>query len=316
MIPRFYIGLEVLPLTRNGKVDHKALPDVDLTPGEDIVPPSNETERTLRRIWSSVLNIEEENIGTTHNFFELGGDSIKAIQLVSRAKREDIHFKVKEMFEHQTIARLSANLSTGGPTQSEQGVLDGELGLLPIQRDFFEGDQPHPDHYNQSVLLQLNGSISKEVLKVSLELLVEHHDALRIGYEMSGSEVRAHYTDQRATLIEERIGSLSEIEVRGKHYQSDLDIGKGDVCRFVLFEGDRLQPHLLLVIHHLSVDGVSWRILLEDLESLLKNGQQGGPISLPPKGSSYRQWQQRMEEYAKSTKLLNELDYWQDTLDK
>ncbi len=310
MVPRFYIGLEALPLTRNRKVDHKALPEVDFKPSENIISPTNETEESLLGIWSSVLGIGEDNISTTHNFFELGGDSIKAIQLVSRAKNQGVHFKAKDVFEHQTISRLSANLPAEELAQSEQGMLDGELGLLPIQRNFFTGDQPHPNHYNQSVLLELDASISKELLADSLSLLVEQHDALRIGYEISDGEVRAHYTDQRAALIEERIGSLSEIGTRGGYYQSQLDITTGEVCRFVLFEGEGLAPHLLMVIHHLSVDGVSWRILLEDLENLLKNEQH----SLGPKGSSYRQWQEQLAKYAQSAELLDELDYWMATL--
>ncbi len=315
MIPRFYIGLEALPLTRNGKVDYKSLPSIEFDISEDLVAPCNETERELVEIWSSVLQIDAEKIGTTHNFFELGGDSIKAIQLVSRAKTRGIHLKVRDVFEHQTISKLSANLPTEELAQSEQGMLNGELGLLPIQRDFFSGDQPHPDHYNQSVLLELDASVSSELLADSLSLLVEQHDALRIGYERSGETVKARYTDQRATLIEERIGSLSDIATRGEHHQSQLDITTGEVCRFVLFEGEGLAPHLLMVIHHLSVDGVSWRILLEDLESLLRQGQDGKAMSLPSKGSSYRQWQRCLEQYASSTELLDEHEHWKDILD-
>ncbi|WP_340203731.1 condensation domain-containing protein, partial [Ascidiimonas sp. W6] len=257
-----------------------------------------------------------EKISTTHNFFELGGDSIKAIQVVSRSKTAGIHFKVKDLFEHQTIARLSVNISSAVSIQSEQGTLRGALGLLPIQHEFFESKPLHPGHYNQSVLLELDGSVSTAALSQSLSLLVTQHDSLRIGYEVSSAKVIGTYTDQQVLLIEEQVSSLLDIETRSAYYQSALDISNGDVCRFVLFKGEGLASHLLLIIHHLSVDGVSWRILLEDLEDFLKKAQQGESITLPSKGSSYRQWQAGLMAYSKSPEVLSEYGYWESILSK
>nr|WP_295864097.1 non-ribosomal peptide synthase/polyketide synthase [uncultured Chitinophaga sp.] len=319
MVPVQFIPLEAIPLTPNGKVDKKALPapDMDLLSGNAFVAPRNETESQLATIWQNLLNLQQ--VGIYDNFFELGGDSIITIQAVSRARKAGLNLHPADLFRYQTIAGLAAMLAAKQDTpdnQAEQGTLAGASGLLPIQHWYFAqtAEAVGEYHYNQALLLEVDKSVAINTLEAAIERLVQHHDALRFSYtrQQPWQQVYGTYkgTLEIVDLRDETTDTLpAEITTQAEHYQRSLYPEQGIVIRTVLMTTPESISHhrLLIVIHHLAIDGVSWRILLEDLEQLLK--QPAAALSL--KSNSYRQWQQTLTAYGQRTKVQAQLGYWQ-----
>jgi amino acid adenylation domain-containing protein/non-ribosomal peptide synthase protein (TIGR01720 family) len=282
--------------------------------------PRNETERQLVSIWKDLLDVDR--VGIYDNFFELGGDSIITIQVVSRARRLGHELKVGDLFSSQTIAELSRILSERthdvSTVDSEQDTLTGNCGLLPIQQWYFDNPPAAISHYNQSVLLSINKNIEKELLEHALRVLVQHHDALRFRYDRTENGWQQKYGEYAPLLQVENLFNTQDadlpeaIRTIAGRYQQSLDIEKGILIRTVLFETSEKQRHnrLLLVIHHLAVDGVSWRILLEDLELLFAALHAGNDATLGRKRSSYRAWYQALASFAQSEKLLDQKNYW------
>ncbi len=312
MLPSRFMELMDLPLNPNGKVDKHALPEppVPETGTANYIPPRNEMEQLLADIWQDVLRIEK--VGIRDNFFELGGDSIKAIQIAARLHEQQLRFEMKDLFRHPTIAEL-APLTRRLEVKREQGPMEGEVPLTPIQHWFFEQPLEAPHHYNQSMMLYRAEGWDPSRVEAAFERLVEHHDALRMIYELEGERVR-----QRCRGLEEgpfftldcvdvrgEVDPAGRIEETAEGLQAGLDLEKGPLVRLGLFATDE-GDHLLIVIHHLVVDGVSWRILLEDLETLYRGGV------LPEKTSSYREWAEGLIRYGESREAAKEEVYWQE----
>ncbi|HBB30690.1 MAG TPA: non-ribosomal peptide synthetase [Cyanobacteria bacterium UBA8803] len=318
MIPSAFVRLKVLPLTPNGKVDRQALPAPNLTHcewDEPFVAPRTSVEKVLAGIWTQVLRLEK--VGIYNNFFELGGDSILSMQIVGRANRAGLQLTPKQLFEYPTIAELAAVASSSRTIQAEQGLVTGEVPLTPIQHWFFEQNLPQMHHWNQSVLLEMRQAIVPELLEQGVQKLLEHHDALRLHFvrqESGWQQVNANpdgvipfaCVDLSAVPETEQESTLSAIAT---DLQTTLNLSSGRVVRIALFDLGTSQ-RLLLVIHHLVVDGVSWRILLEDLQTAYQQLSQGQAIQLPPKTTSFQHWAERLTEYAQSEALQQELDYW------
>uniref|UniRef100_UPI002602E675 amino acid adenylation domain-containing protein n=2 Tax=uncultured Kordia sp. TaxID=507699 RepID=UPI002602E675 len=266
MIPKLYMQLESFPLTTNGKIDKKSLPLVDDSAyqKERYVAPSNEVEEKLVTIWQDLLGVKQ--IGIYDNFFELGGDSIKAIQLVSRSKSADIHYQVKDIFSHQTISEIALHLKDANEIIQETGILEGYVQLHPIQKQFFDLSYEAENHYNQSLLLTLSKEIKPETIQKAIELLANHHDVLRIEFQKVENESYPiqNYGNKLPELITENITETTEITELCSKYQADLDIYNNDLTRFVFIETKEDTNRLFMGIHHLAIDGVSWRIFLED----------------------------------------------------
>ncbi|MDX5418201.1 MAG: amino acid adenylation domain-containing protein [Hymenobacteraceae bacterium] len=318
MVPSLLVELEELPLTSNGKVNRKALPEVDAGEvlGNSYVAPRNETEARLAKIWQELLGVER--VGVEDNFFELGGDSIITIQLVSRARRAGFSLQPRDVFEHQIIASLAAVAQPEVAIQAEQGVLTGEAGLLPIQQWFFQQELEEPHHFNQSLLLKVNKELSAETWGRAVKVLVTHHDALRFAYPNTHGIWKQEYGSQAGELLVEDLSSVSQHELSSRveelstGYQQSLDLEKGELLRVVLLKTPAAEKdnRLLLTIHHLAVDGVSWRILLEDLEQILLAISNGNEVEPGTKGSSYRQWYSALQRYAVK-RAIRQQGYWQ-----
>ena len=323
MIPSLWVPLQQIPLTSNGKVDRNALPGTDMNLGitHQYVMPRTTLEHTLVNIWQDLLGIEK--IGIRDNFFELGGDSIITIQVVSRARQQGYVFKVADIFTHQNIEKLAAviELSKDGlsPVSAEQQVLNGPSGLLPIQQRYFSRQHEVVNHFNQTVFLKIEKDLDETFLTRAVCQLSLHHDILRGRFVKMDGQWFQEYGDKEAVLIiEDLIGAdinrLGEaITECATAYQLTLDIEKGELIKAVLIRTPNSCAHdrLLIVIHHLVVDGVSWRILLEDLEILLTGFASGGDVTLGYKTSSHRQWYNALEKYAQSSRLLTQAAYWQ-----
>ena len=321
MVPALYLILEELPLTPSGKVDRNALPaptGVELESAHEYVMPQTEIEATLAAIWAKMLGLER--VGIHDNFFELGGDSILSIQVISRANQAGLRLSPKDLFQHQTVAKLAAVAGTAVPVIAEQGLVTGEVALTPIQRWFFEQEVSEPHHFNQSLLLEVKQALDAELLAQAVRQIVLHHDALRLRFEQSESgwvqyHARAEEDDRSFTRFDLSAVPASDqsaaIEKEAAAVQASLNLSAGPVLRVVYFDLGAGQPaRLLLVCHHLVVDGVSWRILLADLQQAYAALAAGEPVQLPAKSSSFQQWSQALREYARRSEVETEGNYW------
>jgi non-ribosomal peptide synthase protein (TIGR01720 family) len=321
MVPSAIVLLETLPLTPNGKVDHRALPMPDKARpdfAEELVASRTPVEKMLAGIWADVLRLEQ--ISIHDNFFELGGDSILSIQIVARANQVGLVFTPKQLFEHQTIADLVTVVSTTSVSQAQQGLVTGPVLLTPIQQWFFEQELVEPHHWNQAVLLEVRPVLDITVLSQVIQQLLLHHDALRLRFMRSASTWEQVNTEPDSSVnccVRVDLSSLPEaeltstIEATATKLQASLNLEEGPLVRVALFDlGPNKPQRLLFIVHHLAIDGVSWRILLEDLQTAYQQLSRGQAIALPPKTTSFQDWAQSLSKYAQSAALEQQLDYW------
>ena len=318
MIPAAFMLLKTLPITANGKVDYRALPTPDFSHHveDKFIAPRTVIEEKLVAIWSEVLRIGK--VGIHDNFFELGGDSILSIQLISKANQAGIQIAAKQLFKYQTIAELAAVVGITRQINAEQGLVTGAVRLTPIQNWFFEQKLPRPNYFNQSTLLEVPSDLQPELLQSILQQLLGHHDALRLRFVQEGE----NWQQINAALPESvplRVFDLSHlsaaeqettIKAQDAELQASLDLSPGVIAQFALFQlGNDKPSYLLFIIHHLAVDAVSWRILLEDLATAYQQISRNEVIKLPPKTTSWQYWSDRLTEYAQ-IEAVKELDYW------
>jgi amino acid adenylation domain-containing protein/non-ribosomal peptide synthase protein (TIGR01720 family) len=320
LVPSVFVRLESLPLTSNGKVDRKALP----VPAPEMrevsgsyLEPEGPIEEALAQVWRQVLGLER--VGVHDNFFELGGDSILAIQIVAKAHLSGLGLTPRDLFQHQTIADLAGVVSATKLLSAEQGPVTGLVPLTPIQHWFFEQSFPASQHYNQTVLLRLHEPFDPAFLARTLAHLLAHHDALRLRYRREGAawvqsgaapdEVAPFTLVDLSALAEDRRSATLE-GVAGAA-QTGLDLTAGPLMRCVLFDLGTLEAgRLLITAHHLVVDGVSWRILLEDLETVYRQIAHGEEVVLPPKSTSFKRWAERLREHTRIGGFEREVSHW------
>jgi amino acid adenylation domain-containing protein/non-ribosomal peptide synthase protein (TIGR01720 family) len=323
MVPSAFALLQALPLSPNGKVDRKALPVPIFDRARDehgLVAPRNPVERVLAETTARVLG--REAVSVLDNFFDLGVDSIVGIQIVSRARQAGLHLTPSQLFEFPTIAELAVVAGTASTARAEQGRVVGPVPLTPIQRWFFEQGQREPHHFNQAVLLEVNPVPNPAHLSEAVRLLIEHHDALRLRFTREETGWSQAHAEDSGPVPFERVdlsafaGSEQSqaIASESARTQGSLDLSRGPILRVVLFDLGAGRPgRLLLVVHHLAVDGVSWRILLEDLVHLLRHIERGELPALPPKTTSFRRWSEALMDFAASGALDRERSYWLGT---
>ena len=259
-------------------------------------------------------------MGIGENLFDLGIDSILVIQIVSRARQAGLRLNPGQVFRHQTIADLARVAEQVETVEAEQGPVVGPVPLTPIQRWFFGQDLPAPHHFNQSLLLEMSPTPDPEQLRRALDSLIRHHDALRLRFTRTEvgwsqhadvpdeSDLPFEHVDLSALPESDRIPVL---EAESARFQASLDLERGPLLRVALFDlGPDRPARLLLVLHHLVVDGVSWRILLEDLATALAQLERGEEPVLPPKTTSFRQWAELLTRHAGSAALESERGYW------
>ncbi|MCG8349646.1 MAG: condensation domain-containing protein, partial [Chloroflexales bacterium] len=325
MVPAAFVLLAALPLTPNGKVDRKALPAPDAVRSDlddAYVVPATPAEETLAQIWSEVLGVKQ--VGIHDNFFVLGGDSILSIQVISRANQAGLQLSPKLLFQYPTIAELAAVAGSARTIQAEQGLVTGPVPLTPIQRWFFAQDLPATWHWNQAFLLVARQKLERALLAGTVQHLLAHHDALRLRFTREESgwvQFNAAPADDPplewidlAHLPESK--QAPAIEAAAVDLQTSLNLAEGPLLRVAYFDlGSDRPGRLLLIIHHLVVDGVSWRILLEDLQAAYEQLLQGATVQLPPKTTSFQYWAQQLETYAQSEVVSAELPFWRDQVE-
>jgi amino acid adenylation domain-containing protein/non-ribosomal peptide synthase protein (TIGR01720 family) len=320
MVPACFIVLERIPLTSNGKLDRKMLPEPDHSRPElenVFRAPKTEIEKALAEIWNELLQLDE--VGVDDNFFELGGDSILVIQVIARANEKGMSLSPRQFFENPTIGGLAGVINKGETEQADQGVLEGYIPLTPIQQWFFEQDLPNPNFWNQSVLLEVLVPLDPITLKNMVTKLLEQHDALRMKYEFREGVWEQYYErlNGDAAISWKNFSTYPDDEVMEamiddiQKQQEGLDIVNGPVLRVAYYDlGNDQTGRLLMIAHHLVVDSVSWRIILEDLRSLLLQAQSHQVLSLPRKTSSFRQWARRVARFSTTERAKQLASYW------
>nr|WP_269671021.1 non-ribosomal peptide synthetase [Paenibacillus sp. 481] len=320
MIPSYFVPLERLPRTSIGKINRKALPEpaADVHSGAEYVAPRTEMEILLVSIWNEVLGAS--SVGLLDNFFELGGDSIKSIQVSSRLFQAGYKLEMKDLFQHPTVAELSGRIVPLG-TIADQGEVNGAVRLTPIQQWFFEQQFSEQHHYNQAVMLYQRQGFNEAALHKVFEQLVLHHDALRLVFRQQENGIEAwNRGADEGELFSIEVVNLFDaaddstvaqaIEAKATEIQSSFQLSEGPLVKLGLFRcagGD----HLLIAIHHLVIDGVSWRILFEDIASAYEQAELGQPIRLPLKTDSFQAWAEQLSSYATSEDREAEHAYWQ-----
>ena len=313
MVPAHVIHIHNMPVNKNGKLDKQALPKpLDAAVARAIVPPANDMEEKLVVIWREVLGLKQ--ISVEDDFFHVGGDSIKAIQIASRMYRQNYKLEVKDIFQRPSIRKLAASIVTLDRTV-DQSLVTGRVPMTPIQKRFFESGKKHPNHYNQSVLLHIRERISVQSIQDIMKEILLHHDALRMTFVKEGNEVFqinrdagfvfdvTEYDLSGAANAHEILTSEANI------LQTAIDLFSGPLIKLGLFhmaDSDRL----LIVIHHLVMDGVSFRILFEDLEELFRQTKAGHSLSLPLKTDAFKTWAEKLGIYSDSKRFLREKEFW------
>ncbi|MGJ4946745.1 condensation domain-containing protein, partial [Bradyrhizobium sp. HKCCYLS1011] len=321
MVPSAIVRLDRLPLSPNGKLDRNALPAPEWQGTGEIIAPRDATEEALAAIWREVL--KRERVSVTDNFFALGGDSIQSIQVVARAKRAGLNLTARQVFEQQTIAALAAVAGAATAVTAEQGLVTGEVPLTPIQHWLFEQELKAPHHFNQAVLLDADAELTPELVAQALGHLLRHHDALRLRLHREEDGWRQLHEEGESACASEAIVEAIDLTEFGEamqpaalrmhadRLQGSLDLQAGPLLRAALFDLGSQGKRLLVIIHHLVVDGVSWRILLEDLSAVMLALQRGEPVRLAAKTTSFQAWAERLVTHAASDTLQGELAYWQ-----
>lgn len=321
MIPSAIVAVDALPLGATGKVDRRLL--AGMIPAGDrskYVAARTTGEEKLAMVWGEVLGLGGP-AGIYDDFFALGGDSILSLQVVFRARQEGIHLTVKQLFEHPTVAELASvvDVEDTETVHAEQGIVMGPVELTPIQRWFFSRKLANPDYFNQSAVVGVPAEVKVQDWECIISRLIEHHDSFRTRFVYEDGDWQAEIAGMPEALpfkvvdtagleADDRIGLMERI---GREAQAGMKLDSPPLLQAVLFTGwDTDENRLLLAAHHLVVDVVSWRIILEDLETLIEAVKQGIPLSLPAKTTSWRQWASQINVEAGSDETAAESEFW------
>ncbi|GHC63222.1 amino acid adenylation domain-containing protein [Streptomyces cinnamoneus] len=321
MVPSAFVVLDALPSTVNGKLDRKALPAPDY--GREVVgrAPRDPREETLCALFAEVLGLER--VGIDDSFFELGGDSIVSIQLVSRARRAGLVFTPRDVFQQRTVEALAVvaqdagEAKNAGAQAAEEGV--GPVPLTPIIHHLRKTGGP-VDGFNQAMVVQVPGDYDLGHLTRALQAVLDHHDALRMRLSRAQDgewalEVTPRGSVHAAGLVRRVDTAAVSMADEARKAQERLAPGAGAMLQAVWFDsGPDAFGQLLLTVHHLVVDGVSWRILLPDIDAAYQAVAAGREPDLEPVGTSFRTWAQGLLDAASSEARTAELDIWTSML--
>jgi amino acid adenylation domain-containing protein/non-ribosomal peptide synthase protein (TIGR01720 family) len=321
MVPSTFVQLEALPLSTNGKIDRSALPAPDAARPEvadDYVAPQTEVQQQLADAVSAVMGIEK--VGIHDNFFEIGGDSILAIQVVARAQELGLRLSPFDVFANPTVAGLAEAASTGPAIDAEQGDISGPVPLAPSQRWLCTAGVAEPHHWNVSALLDLHAPVEPELAREAVEQLLAHHDGLRQRILVAGENTRVRIAPRGDVTPFEvhELGDLDEAGLTGRmrevsdRTQASLDLAVGPLLRVGLIRAGGQPDRLVVVAHRLAADDESMRIVLDDLSAALTQLRDGGPVQLPRKTTSWQSWARRLAVHGRSDAVQSQRAYWTD----
>lgn len=298
MVPVFFIELPALPKLPNGKIDHANLPAPIIGTSNPALPLTS-NEKTLAEIWQDLLQVPK--VGRDENFFSLGGDSILALQVIARSRQVGIIFSAKDLFQHPTVAELSALAETSLAIAAANTIPSNQKITAPltaIQKWFFAQPLEHPAHWNQTLLFEIREVMEIDHLQKAFVALNQEHPALRASFEKSDEGwkqwYQPHDPDISLTVISDHCDDPEQrITNVASSLQSGFQLNSGPLWKVVYF--DLQTPtgscrRLLLICHHLVIDGVSWRILLTDLQNAYQQSKRTDNITFSPASTSVPQW--------------------------
>ncbi|WP_406617652.1 amino acid adenylation domain-containing protein [Bacillus velezensis] len=318
MVPSYIFQIEKMPLSSNGKIDTKSLPIIDIA---DVLEsayeaPRNKKEQILACVWEKVLGMK--SIGINYNYYEIGGDSIKSILVVSELQKYGLKLEVRDLMKYPHIKDLSAHVKSAD-IQADQSIVEGDVDLTPIQKWFIEQRFEQENHYNQAFMLYKKSGIEEKAIETAFLELVRHHDALRMQFKKENGEIKQwnrgiKQAKETFTLevfdMTQTEDPAMAIESLADRMQNELSLEKGILIKLAVFK-TKNGDHLLLTIHHMIIDGVSWRILLEDFETAYLQTVNGNKVELETKTASFKEWARQLKEYANSKALQKEAGYWE-----
>lgn len=324
MVPAAFVLMDKLPLTAHGKLDRQALPmpqDEETRLARLYVAPASATEKSLAEIWADLLRLDQ--VGVHDNFFELGGDSILGIRVIARAGEAGIRLTAQDLYRYQTIAELAvAAERQRGLVEVEAEAVTGNAPLTPIQHWFFETGSPEPHHFNWATYLRPPRRTSAHELRQALQAVMAHHDALRLRFARNAAGVlEQHFSaiDEDPPLMEFSLAGLdaaaqrAALEAQAEALQRSLDLEKGPLLRLAWFhQGAVGEGYLLLIVHHIVIDAISWPLLLGDLMTALRQARHGKKPHLPAKTASFKQWADQLAHYARTGVSEEERAFWLD----
>ncbi|TZF95867.1 amino acid adenylation domain-containing protein, partial [Chryseobacterium panacisoli] len=326
MVPGAFVYLTELPLTINGKLDRRALPEPDFTGGKDYVAAETELQATLCQIYGDILGLDPDTISIHDDFFRLGGDSIISIQLVGKIRQQlEVRVSVKEVFTARTVASLSQLIKdkkdgSEAHILTEQGIITGEVPLLPVQEWFFEqkesGYLAEFNHWNQAFIINVP-ELDKVLFEQALEMLLTKHDAFRLGYTGQTQEYKPGKNSPDINYLDASDLKPEELANIFTGWQTRFDIENGSLYQIGYINGYQDgSARIFFAFHHLIIDAVSWRILTEDLKNIYQTLEKGENYQIQ-KGSSYRQWVQAIRNYKKENPESREQEtlYWNHIAD-
>ena len=325
MVPAAVVTLDALPLTANGKLDRAALPAPDFAGLAAGAPPRTAREATLVDLFAVVLGLP--GVGVDDSFFDLGGDSIVSMRLVSLAREAGLVFTPRDVFRHKTVAALApAVRTTDSLVTEEEGADVGTVAPTPILEWLRELGGPI-DAFHQVMVLRTPASLRHDTLVPALQAVLDRHSVLRSrlvrhddgGWTLEVPPVGALDAAACVTRVDAagRTGDAAAAEALARWQEASdaLDPEAGAMLRAVWFDaGPGVPGRLMLVAHHLVTDGVSWRIIVPDLAAAWASVDGGGSPVLAPVGTSFRRWSQLLREEAHSPARLAELPFWQEML--
>ncbi|WP_455568892.1 amino acid adenylation domain-containing protein, partial [Streptomyces inhibens] len=327
MVPAAIVVLDQVPLTSRGKVDRRALPAPDFSSAAGRTRrPRTPREEVLCRLFAEVLGLDE--VGAEDEFFALGGDSIVSIQLVARARTAGLVLSPSDIFTYKTVAALA--VAAGDVDDSvltePAGAGIGEVPPTPIV-EWLRERNGAIDDFHQAMLLQVPAGLGEQRLAEALQAVLDRHDVLRMSLAVQADDtwrlsvgpvgaVRAVDCVSRVDVAGLDDAALrTAIGERARAAQKELDPAAGVMVRAVWFDAGCTSPgRLLLIVHHLAVDGVSWRILVPDLATAWEAVAAGRPVTLEPVGTSFRRWARELVTTATEPVHTNHLPYWKNAL--
>ncbi|WP_082017540.1 non-ribosomal peptide synthetase [Mycolicibacterium setense] len=309
MVPVAVVAIDALPLTVNGKLDTRALPAPEYQDVDHYRAPATRIEELLADIFAQVLGLEQ--VGVDDSFFDLGGDSISAIQVIWRAHSAGLTGRPRDIFVQQTVARLARVVRMADNTGSVTDVGLGPVVATPIMLWLKSLESPGGpiDEFNQTVVLQAPAGATDADVVIVLQALLDRHGMLRLraaddgagGWSLTVPDAEA--VDARAYLC--TVDLLTEDALAAA--RSRLDPAAGVMVSAVWSSST---GQLALVVHHLAIDGVSWRIVLEDINIAWTQHRGGQPVLLPPAGTSFPRWAELLSEYARHPDVVAHVDVW------
>lgn len=317
MVPSHIIRIDEIPTTINGKLNRSALPDEEDKGQQEYVAPINEAEEVLCRTLDYVLN--KKSIGRTDNFYELGGDSISALRVVSKLRSYGYEVSVKSILKQGIVSNIACEMEKSTEFDYDQAELTGVVTNTPIIEEFNKWNQPVKNYYNQAVMISVENDKLPSLLSAFGEI-VKHHDLLRAVFKNQELVIQPYNQDHCFKYYEFEIENPSMakefIVEKCECVQSEIDLENGPLMHVAAFKGLK-DVQVMICVHHLAIDGVSWRILMEDIENTISQIDLGNSVKLPVKTASYDLWANSLNEYFEEIKSSGtEEKYWLDLCSK